>query len=141
MPQDYPDFMLDVDRSPVQKLEYQIYGVHSGEGLSAPANTQVYSKWDVPDDDYYYAIDTLFVFVNHLFPVTVCIDLADDQSSPSWYTLGAKNGSGCVEMSLSRMGSFAIRYPSTIRFRLINSRDVSVTWNYYCNFYKYIVGG
>ena len=134
---DFPDNFLHVERTPIQKLDYQIYGIHSGEGLAANANSSATSVWNIPDDGYYYTIDTIFFIVNHLFPFISYLDLADNQAAPSWYTIAAKTENGCSEINPSRMGALALLYPRAIRFRIFNYRSVAIVWYYYCNFFKY----
>lgn len=134
---DYPDYMIHVERTPIQKLPYQIYGVQRGEYISCSANSEASAVWNIPHDGYYYSIDTIFFMIDSLFPFTAFVDMTNDQNNPQWFTIAAARNNGCVEFSISRMGALALLYPSAIRFRIFNHRSVNIMWFYYCNFFKY----
>ncbi len=140
MVQDYPDCYDHVDRSPVQKTGYQIYGIYSSTDISANASSDSSSIWNIPNDGYSYAIDTIFYVVNHLLPFEAYLDLANDQSSPTWYSLAEKKADGSTIIEPSRMGAFVVTYPMALRFRIHNYRASSVLWSYFCNYFKYLVG-
>ena len=136
---DYPDSVEHVERTPIQKLDYQIYGILSVEPLVCPPAQWTSYIWNIPDDGYYYLIDTIFFGMDHLYIFGASIDLALDQSAPVWSTLAYKTKEGCTELVVSRMGSFALKYPKAVRFRVYNYRATTVNLYLYCNYFKYII--
>jgi hypothetical protein len=140
MVQDYPDYMQDVDRSPVQKTGYQIYGVHSAENQVAAANNLSSDIWNIPDDGYYYLVESVYFIANHLFAFDGYISMAYDQLAPSFFIVSYKRNEGDVQLDMSAFGSFAIRYPVALAFRMFNYRSVSTIWSVYVNYYKYLPG-
>jgi hypothetical protein len=139
MVQDYPDYMQDVDRSPVQNIGYQTYGVHSVENQVCAANSLGSNIWDIPDDGYWYQIESVFFIVNHLYPFGSYIETAPNQHIPVWSVISSANDNGSSVMDMSMLGSFSVRHPVSLKFSIYNFRLVSVTWNVYANYYKYLV--
>jgi len=136
---DFPDSVEHVERTPIQKLDYQIYGIYSAENESGAASAYDSVIWNIPDDGYYYLIDTIFFVVDHLLPFDAFLDLCDDQLDPKFYTLAVKRGNGDVEMVASRMGAFSIIYPKAVQFRIYNYRTTAIYWSVYCNYFKYAI--
>jgi hypothetical protein len=136
---DYPDSFEHVERTPIQKLDYQIFGIRSAENQNLAASSTGTSIWNIPDDGYYYLIDTIFFIVNHFQPFDAFLDLANDQAAPSWYTLANKRGKGDLDLIVSRMGSFSLKYPRAVRFRVYNYRTSTIQWSVFCNYFKYVI--
>jgi len=138
--EDHPDFMQDVDRSPVQNIGYQIYGVYSAENIVAAANSLSSSCWNIPNDSYWYQVESVYIIVDHLFLFETYVSKADNQSAPVWSILSRTFEEGHSVIDLSLLGAFNITYPGAMTFGIYNYRNSSVTWSVYANYYKYLPG-
>lgn len=137
MPVDYPDFMTHVERTPIQKLEHQIFGVKSWENQPIDPEREILLNWNIPDNSYYYCIDSVFIIIDTLYPLTAVIDICNDQNNPSWISVLVSKGNGNLDLVVSRQGAFSLAYPAAIRFRVLNYRRKTAYTSVYCNYFRY----
>ena len=134
---DTPDSMVHVERTPVQKLGSQILGTYTAEEIECSAEDYAYQIWDIPDDGYFYALNTCSIAVMDLMLFDAFIDFSDARDPYDWHCAKYSKPEGLGEMIINSMGVHAFSYPASVRFCIYNYRGIDVLWNVYCYYFKY----
>lgn len=138
MARDYPDGMLWVDRSPIQKMRYQIFGVQSWENVEIPSMGYKTFDFQIPNDGYTYVIDTIFTAISKLYIYIAYIDICTDYTNPTWTEIAASKFEGSGELVLSKAMALGLKYPNALRVGIINTSNLSFYAAIYITYYKFM---
>lgn len=134
MAQDYPDYMQNVSRAPIQSDPYETFGVLNNS-QAAPANTLDYYTWNLPNNGLFYVIDTIFFVYLDLGPFVCNVYQCANQGSPSWILIGGDIKELKSEIVPSKQGALKMQYPMALKFEFDNLRNQTVTWGICCTYY------
>lgn len=136
---DYPDFYLHVERSPIQPTQYQELQVWNWEYRSVGSLATDHLDIAIPDDGYFYSIDTISVVTTAEGLMQLSAYYCNDYSTPSWVTLRMQRFQYWTEMVISKLGAFYLTYPQGFRILLENLSEKTIYWNCYVVGFRYQV--
>jgi len=138
MAQDYPDYMQNVARTPIQKMSYQTFGVYSFS-QNAPAITADVKVWNLPNDGLNYMIDSIFyVFFAH-GPQWCSVSKCANQAVPVWGTISVGSAEHSCELVPSKSGACVLTYPQGIQFTFMNNNNSVRNWQVYATYFTYVI--
>lgn len=133
---DRPDYMQDVERTPIQALPYQAFNVLNIY-QNALANATSQYTWAIPNDGYNYAIDSIFAFWLMNNPAMLYVEWSPTTVSPTWQFVGINMGEYSMEVVPSKLGSLSLKYPAQLRVSLVNSHNTALYWFGVVTYYTY----